>query len=212
MNLKKQVRKLDNRREYVGTNTSAQEDHSIDHINNAYDTFGIGRDSWIIEEVSDNNVTVEGYDADDTTKDNIPIGMGVSDVDLPDKNTILVVSNEATIVGESSNTIFYEKQIEEILFLVHKTEDGQKYIEAYRFIIPLTVKEDIQSMNTRQPTEKELLTCDIVHLTSDLTWNPESVKQQEITHDEYNDLVSQSEYRKVHSMNLKKLIHRMRCL
>ena len=53
-------------------------------------------------------------------------------------------------------------------------------------------------------------TCDQLHLTSNLTWNPKSVNQQELTHDEYNNLVSHAKDRKVCSVNLKKLIHRMR--
>ena len=93
---------------------------------------------------------------------------------------------------------------------MHKTEDEQKYIEAGRFIIPLTIKEAMQTMNIRQPTEKELFTCDKVYLNSDLPCNPESVNQQEPTHDEYNALVSQAEDREVCSMNLKKIIRRIR--
>ena len=57
----------------MGTYTSAQEYHSIAYLDNAADTFGIVRDDWIIEEVSDKNITVEGYDSNNTTKNDIPI-------------------------------------------------------------------------------------------------------------------------------------------
>ena len=93
INLNKQVLKIDTCRAYEGTNNSAQEYYSIDYLDNASDTFGIGGDAWIIEEVSDKTVTVEGYDADDTKKENIPIVTVVSAVDLTDNNTILIVAN-----------------------------------------------------------------------------------------------------------------------
>ena len=92
---------------------------------------------------------------------------------------------------------------------MHKTEDGQKYIEADVFIIPLTVKDFMQSMNILQPPEHRLQTCDQVHLTRKLPCNPKSVNQQELTQDEYNTLVSQAEYHEVCSANLKKQIRRM---
>ena len=140
MNLKKQVCNLDNSRAYDGTTTFEQEYSIICYLDNADDTFGIGGNAWIIEEVSDKTVTVEGYDYDDTKKYNIPIGTGVSAVDFPDNNTILIVANKATIIRDYAITLCYEKQTEENGFLGHKAEDGRKYIEVERFIIPLTVK------------------------------------------------------------------------
>ena len=73
MNLKKQVCNLDNSRAYAGTTTFEQEYSIICYLDNADDTFGIVRDDWIIEEVSDKNITVEGYDSNNTTKNDIPI-------------------------------------------------------------------------------------------------------------------------------------------
>ena len=96
----------------MGTYTSAQEYHSIAYLDNSTYTFGIGGDAWIIEDVSDNTVNVEGYNYNDTMKDNIPIGTGVSAVDLLYNNTILIFSNKATIMGESANTLCSEKQME----------------------------------------------------------------------------------------------------
>ena len=57
-------------------------------------------------------------------------------------------------MGESTNTLFSDKQMEENGFLVHKTEYRLKYIEAYGFIIRITVKEAIQYMNIFQPTKQ----------------------------------------------------------
>ena len=112
MNLKKQVCNLDNSRAYDGTTTFEQEYSIICYLDNADDTFGIGGNAWIIEEVSDKTVTVEGYDSDDSTKDNIPIVTGVSAVDFPDNKTIIIVSKYSTIMGESANTLCSEKKME----------------------------------------------------------------------------------------------------
>ena len=105
MNLKKQFFKLDTSCAYAGTTNSAQEYHSISYLDIAADNFEIGGDYWIIEEVSDKTITVEGYDSDDSTKDNIPIVTVLSAVDLTYNNTILIVTNEATIMGEPANTL-----------------------------------------------------------------------------------------------------------
>ena len=108
----KQVCNIDTRRSYSSTTTSAQKYYSIVYLDNAANKFGIGGDAWIIEEVSDKTVTVEGYDSDDSTKDNIPIVTGVSAVDFPDNKTIIIVSKYSTIMGESANTLCSEKKME----------------------------------------------------------------------------------------------------
>ena len=56
---------------------------------------------------------MEGYDANDTMKENTPIGIGVPAVDFPDNNTILIVVNEANIMGDYANTICSKKQMGE---------------------------------------------------------------------------------------------------
>ena len=111
MNLKKQVRKIDTRRSYAGTTTPAQEDHIISYLDNSDDTLGIWEGDSIIEEVTYKAVTVEGYDSDDNMKENIPIVTGVSAIDLPYSNTIIIVAGEANIMGEYANTLCSDKTL-----------------------------------------------------------------------------------------------------
>ena len=56
------------------------------------------------------------------------------------------------------------------------------YIEGCVYIIPLTIKEAVQTFQIRRPMEHKLRTCVVyVHLTSDLLWNPEEINDQDIT-------------------------------
>ena len=43
--------------------------------------------------------------------------------------------------------------------IVRTDESGRKYIEADNYIIPLTVKEAMQTFHIRRPTDHELRTC-----------------------------------------------------
>jgi len=93
--------------------------------------------------------------------------------------------------------------------IVRTDESGRKYIEADNYIIPLTVKEAMQTFHIRRPTDHELRTCVHVHLTSDLPWNPEEINDKEITSDEYDALISRAEDRESRLMKLEKNVRRM---
>ena len=82
---------------------------------------------------------VTGYDGD-TTRDNIPIGTGLTAVDLPDDTTIILRANEATILGDKANTLFSEIQMEHNGVQVKKTENGLRYLEVQGQVIPIILK------------------------------------------------------------------------
>ena len=72
---------------------------NMTHIDIASDTVGIGVYAWVIEEVSNKNVTIAGYDNHRKIQDKIRIGNGVTDKTLPDGETVLIMVFEATLLG-----------------------------------------------------------------------------------------------------------------
>ena len=67
------------------------------YIDSGSDTFGIGGKAWIIDHITERTVQVAGYHTRDTIKHDVPIGTGITAVDLPNGETILIKANEATI-------------------------------------------------------------------------------------------------------------------
>ncbi len=68
-------------------------------------------------------------------------------------------ANEGTVLGDKANTLASEKQTEANGVIVYTDESGRKFIEADGYIIPLTVKEAMQTFHIRRPTDHELRTC-----------------------------------------------------
>ena len=205
--MKKQVRNGDTRRVLAKT-CSNNVDCEMAYLDNAADTFGIGGTAWIVESLSGKTVHIEGY-SEDATSSNVPIGNAVTALDLPDGETLILHANEGTVLGDKANTLASEKQMEANGVIVYTDESGRKFIEADGYIIPLTVKEAMQTFQIRRPTEHELRTCVHVHLTSDLPWNPEEINDKEITSAKYDALISRAEDRESRLMKLKKNIRRL---
>jgi hypothetical protein len=63
--------------------SETRSNEGISMIDSASDTFGIGGPCWIVESLTDRKVSISGYDKDDTTKENIHIGTGITAIDLP---------------------------------------------------------------------------------------------------------------------------------
>ncbi len=144
-------------------------------MDNGSDTCGIGGPAWTIDSVSQRKVSISGYDANNTTQKDVPIGTGLTAIDLPDGETIIGRVNKATILGETANSLLSELQLEHNGVCVEKTKDGRRYIEADGYVIPIVVHEAMLTVPIRKPTEQELRTCTFVDLTSDLPWNPEEI-------------------------------------
>ena len=64
------------------------------YIDSGSDTFGIGGKAWIIDYITDRTVQVAGYHTMDTIKHDVPIGTGITAVDLPNGETVLIRANE----------------------------------------------------------------------------------------------------------------------
>jgi len=185
--MKKQVRNVDTHRALVKTNSNNDE-CEMAYLDNAADTFGIGGTAWIVETHSGKIVHIEGY-SEDATSSNVLIGFAVTALDLPDSEALVLHANEGTVLGDKANTLASEKQMEPNGVIVYTDDSGGKFIETDGYIIPLTVKEAMQTFLIRRPTEHKLRTCMHVYLTSDLSWNPEEINDKEIISAEHDALI-----------------------
>ena len=99
----KQTRRMDTRRAFRKTSDDNKTlKYHVAFLDSAADTCGIGGPSWYIDETSDRTVTIEGYDSGTSTKENIPIGTGLTVIDLRDGESILLRVHEATVFGGDS--------------------------------------------------------------------------------------------------------------
>ena len=77
-------------------------------------------------------------------------------------------------------------------YLKH-TDPGERYIDADGYIIPVTMREAMLTIKIRKSTEHELCTCTFVNLTNDMPWYPETKTDNDITPDNYNNIIEEAE-------------------
>ena len=95
-------------------------------------------------------------------------------------------------------------QMEQNGIVIQRASDGRCYIEIDGYVIPFTVKEGMQTLLTRHPTEQELRTLETVDLTNDLIWSPEAINEKDVTSEEYNLLLQDVEGKQVRRTYLQK--------
>ena len=93
--------------------SSPPEPYSYAYLDTAADMCGIGGDAWVIDALTDRQTALGGYDTSTTVKTNVPIGSGITAIDLPDGETILLKVNEATILGPEGHSLLSVVQIRE---------------------------------------------------------------------------------------------------
>ena len=174
------------------------------------DTINVGGNAWIIEEIIPNrNVQVSGYDNDETIKSNVQIGTAITATDLPDGTTILLQANEATLMGEKSNTLFSVAQMRANNIEVHdkaRVHGGKSCIQADDIVIPLFMHDAMMGFNIRKPTKNELDECEVMELSSIQPWNPQNQSEDDsdFTEDDFSQLQDQMNDESNRSFNTKR--------
>ena len=79
----------------LNAKVTQEDSHEQAIIDSGSDTIGIGGHAWLIDHVTNRKVQVSGYHRKDTLKDDVPIGSGITAVDLPNGETVLLQVNEA---------------------------------------------------------------------------------------------------------------------
>jgi hypothetical protein len=150
--------------------------------------------------VTDREVQIAGYGNDKTKNDQVPIDTGITAVGLPSGETILIREHEATILGEQANTLFSTIQMRENGVVIDekaRRHGGMASVCVEDCVIPLTLMESMLTMQIRRPTENELHNCDMIDLTADSPWHPDTINEKEISGDDYEKLIAETEERMI---------------
>ncbi len=143
-NLKIATRVLSTVKMFNQYNPESKSLYEYGYIDSGSDTFGLGGNAWYIESLTERKVQVAGYHSTDTLKGDIPIGTGITVVDLPDGESLLLRAYESTILGKRANTLFSVPQMLENGVEVHdksKRHGGMSYLNCDGHIIPLFLHE-----------------------------------------------------------------------
>ena len=164
-------------------------------IDSGCDTSAIGGSEWIIEDITQRTVSVIGYQNTKKSED-IPIGSAITAVDLPDKTTILIKINEATLLGEHGNSLLSPLQARNYGTTINdipKSQGGLPHIKKDGIVIPITLKKGLLTIPIRKPTEYELHNTELIVLTSDEIWEPENLETETLSSKEYDSITNDDE-------------------
>jgi hypothetical protein len=128
-------------------------------VDTACDTCGLGGSAWVLDTMTERKVQIAGYDHQDTIKDNVPIGSGITAIDLPDGETILLKVNEATILGNAAHSLLSVIQLRENGIEVDdkpRRHGGTSCMMVDDYFIPFILIEGMVSLKIRKPTSHEL--------------------------------------------------------
>jgi len=191
----------------LATDTS-NDTYQIAYVDNASDTFGIGGQAWIIESRMDMKVNVAGYDTHETLKKDVEIGTGVTALDLPNGETVLLRANNGTLLGDNGNALFSICQMAEHGVTIDdlaRRHGGLGYLLADDTVIPLVLRESMLTLKIRKPTQEEYDTMTPIDLTSPTWWEPEQITEMDLTVDQYEALCAEVAYEQtVRKSNIKK--------
>jgi hypothetical protein len=160
------------------------------YLDSGSDTCGINTKSWIIDNISDRRVNVSGYQG--KIEENVPIVSGITAVDLPSGETVILKVNEATISEEDASTLFSITQMREYGVEVDdiaKKHGGLSYIKKDGYIIPIQMVDSLMAIKLRKPTKDEMNNCKKIELTSKQIWNPSIHNEKELDENGYQDLI-----------------------
>ena len=166
--------------------------HSYACVDTAADMCSIGGDAWVLDTISNRSTDLAGYDTSSTVKTNIPIGNGITAVDLPNGETILLKVNEATILGPAGHSLLSVVQIREHGIYIDekpRLHGGQACMIIDDYVIPFSMQGGLLVLKIRKPTQQELSNCDTVEVTRDLAWLPEVINEPDMSPSEYGELV-----------------------
>ena len=181
-----------------------QDGYEHAYIDNGSDTTSIGGHAWYIISKSEHKVTVVGYHQDHSLKDDLSVGTAVTAVELPDDTIILIRVAEAILLGPRGSTLLSVTQMREYGVIVEETPrkyGGLAYIQVDDVVIPLSLTESMLSFKIRLPTKYELENCEVIDITSEGNWEPKQLNESQCTKEEYYQLLSQLESKK---LNLKR--------
>ena len=169
-------------------------------LDSGADTSNIGGPAWHIKFLTERKVNVYGFDEKSgTSREDVPVGTGVTAVDLPNDETILLRVNEATVM-EDSNSLLSTFQCREAGVIIDDKplrHGGGSYLAVDDCIVPLEVRGALMGFKIRKPTAQELEELDPYELTSDVPWYPSDLVDEESDLSNYQAMQKHYENREI---------------
>lgn len=150
------------------------------------DTACLGQ-NFVVLHYTTQTADVFPYDKSYQPLENVPIVSGATAYDDPRTGqTYILVVNEALYYGlKLDHTLLNPNQLRAygVPFWdnPYDRERGLCIEATDELVIPLETRGTKIFFNTRTPTDNELSTCEHVHLTATMEWNPTEVMMSEIT-------------------------------
>jgi len=136
-------------------------------MDSACDTCGIGGQAWVIDTMTGRKVQIAGYDTTNTVQNNVPIGTGITAVDLPTGETILLRVHEATILNDDAHSLFSTLQLREHGIEIDdrlRRHGGASCMQVEDYVIPFTMVAGI--LLSRSGNQRIMNYIHVIWLTS----------------------------------------------
>ena len=161
-------------------------------IDSGCNTSAIGGTHWIIDEVTEREVDLIGFN-ENVQASTVKVGSALTAVDLPDDTTIIIKINEAALLGEDSTSLLSTCQARHygtIINDIPKLFGGLPHIKKDGYTIPLHMHQGLMAITIRKPTQEELYACETVILTSEEPWDPHELEHEDLSLKDYLSLTS----------------------
>ena len=144
---------------------------------------------------TDTNRQVEVIGWDNNAKDNMCIGNGITAVDIPGCDTILLQVNEGVVLGSKGSSLLATNQARAFGHEVYdnpRKYGGRQCIKTVDgTIIPLMYRQGLTVLPVRKPTKWELDNLEPIMMTSPTPWDPENENDDDddVSPDDLNEVL-----------------------
>ena len=130
---------------------------------------------------TDHKVSVSPFIGEYAPLEDVPVASVATAYDNPvDGSTIVLVINEALYFGDRmSHSLLCPNQLRDFGIIVNDTPSCYDHSSSFSIVLPdsdiempLLMRGVISYIETRKPTEEELLKCERYELTSATPWDP----------------------------------------
>jgi len=122
----------------------------------------------MIDTVTDQKVSIIGYDNEETASKDIKIWAGITLTDLLDGETVLLRVNGATLLGEKASSFLSVAQLRENGIVVDnqaRRNGGTSNMKLKNYVVLVNLVHGRTTLKIRKPMETELSNCDMITLT-----------------------------------------------
>ncbi len=192
----------------INAKTSSEDGYGVMYLDSGADSCSIGGDAWHIDYYTGRYARVSGYKNENGPVDEkVPIGGGITAVDLPSGEAVLLRANESTI-DPDANSLLSNNQLQAagcVIYEKARRFGGKSAIKVDDLIVPLHMDGGLMAIKIRKPTEQELQDLPVYDLTMDEPWYPDHWTEEPLSQSEYEQL--QDELQQInHNLHQRHLV------